>query len=132
MEYILTNDSLNHILLIGAYRDNEVDQNHPLTIFQNQMRSKEKRIESLSVPPLRIVDFEALFSDSFNRHDAEIKPFAELMHKRTEGNPLFCKQLINRIYHEKLLYFDYHRHHWDWKLEEIKNLKISENIVELK
>lgn len=131
LEYILTNEELSHVFLIGAYRDNEVDEHHPLSIFIGEMRTKDKQMKSLPLSPLSVEDFEELFCDSFNRRDSEVRPFAELIHKRTEGNPLFCKQLINRIYNEKLLFFDYDLHRLDWQLEPIKNLKISENVVEL-
>jgi predicted ATPase/class 3 adenylate cyclase len=131
LEYVLTDDELSHILLIGAYRDNEVDEIHPLRQFLNNMEAQRKAIHTLSLGPLTTEHFEDLFKDSFNREALVIKPFAELVHKRTEGNPFFCKQVINTLYREKLLYFDYDHRQWDWNLEGITQLKITDNVVDL-
>lgn len=123
-EYILTDESLNHILLIGAYRDNEVDELHPLIQF-----FKGKSIQFLPLGPLTSSDFEAFLKDSFNRDDTYL--LAELLHKRTEGNPFFCKQVIGTLYQKKLIFFDYEHKRWDWDLNAIKELAITDNVVDL-
>ncbi|MBA3603213.1 MAG: AAA family ATPase, partial [Parachlamydiaceae bacterium] len=131
LEYIITDEDLSHVLLIGAYRDNEVDSHHPLQQFFIEMEEQEKKIHLLPLGPLKRVDFEALFKDSFNREEAVIRPLAEFVHKCTGGNSFFCKQVINSLYDEKFLFFDYEQRRWDWDLEKIKTLKITDNVVEL-
>ncbi len=131
LEYILTDEELSHVLLIGAYRDNEVDDDHPLNQLFKQIRNKGKEVSTLSLGPLTQSDFEALFQDSFNRKDESLKSFSNLIHKRTEGNPFFCKQVINTLYKEQLLYFDYTQRRWDWNLDGIIALKITDNVVDL-
>lgn len=130
-EYMMTDPELTHLLLIGAYRDNEVSEQHPLVKFIKEIEDKGKYISTISLHPLTPSNFEAWFEDSFNRNNADIKILADLIHKRTEGNPFFCKQVINTIYKERLLYFDYKHHQWDWNLEGINDLKITDNVVDL-
>lgn len=130
-EYILTDKELSHILLIGAYRENEVDEHHPLIQFYKAMQSNKTKISSLKLAPLTLEDFEKFFKDSFNRLDMGIKPFSVLLHKRTNGNLFFAKQILNTLYEEKLLYFDYKKNQWDWNLEAIKSLKITDNIADI-
>jgi predicted ATPase/class 3 adenylate cyclase len=131
LEYLLTDDELTHVLLIGAYRDNEVDEHHPLKLFFKEMNKQVKKIQFLPLNPLKPTDYLSLFRDSFNRDEEIIKPFAELVYKRTEGNPFFCKQVIKTIYKDQLLYFDYNQHQWDWDLEKISSLKITDNVIDL-
>lgn len=131
LEYMMTDDALGYVLLIGAYRDNEVDNHHPLRQFLKEMIVQQKSIESLSLGPLTTDHFTALLKDSFNRNEEEIQSLAELIHKRTEGNPFFCKQLVLTLYQQKLLYFDYNTRTWCWKLEGIKELNITDNVIDL-
>ena len=126
----MTDINLTHLLLIGAYRDNEVDEHHPLSQFIREIEKNHKVIPKIHLGPLTNENYEELFKDSFYREKEAVKPFAALIHKRTEGNPFFCKQVINRIYKEKLLFFDYDHTQWDWKLEEIEALKVTDNVVE--
>lgn len=123
-DYILSDSNLTHVFLLGAYRDNEVDELHPLTQF-----FKGKNINFLHLNPLSPIDFENLFKDSFIRDDTA--PLAQLLHKRTNGNPFFCRQIINTLYQKKLLYFDYDLLQWEWNLDRINELAIAENVVDL-
>lgn len=129
-EYILNNDELNHVLLIGAYRDNEVDEQHPLVQFFKGIQAEKKSIQMLPLGPLTPNHFASLYADSFNRSQEITKPLADHIHKRTQGNPFFCKQVTNLLYSQNILHFDYEHHCWDWDLEKIKALKITDNVVE--
>lgn len=131
LEYIMTDEDLSHVLLIGAYRDNEVDEHHSLTSFLNELNTQKKTIHHISLIPLEPRHFELMFQDSFSRDALSVKPLASLIHKQTAGNPFFCKQVIGTLYKEKLLYFEYEQRQWSWNLEGIKALKITDNVVEL-
>ncbi len=131
LEYIITDEDLSYVLLIGAYRDNEVEGHHPLQLFLKEMSEQEKTIHSLRLGPLKEADFEALFKDSFNRDEESLKPLVDLIYKLTGGNSFFCKQVINTLYKEGFLFFDYEKSRWDWNLDGIKTLKISDNVVDL-
>jgi len=130
-EQIMMDDELTHVLLIGAYRDNEVEVDHPLRQLLMDIHDKGKKTTSLPLKPLTPTHFEALLKDSFDHGDASIKNLAKLIHKRTDGNPFFCKQVIRTIYQRKLLYFDYELRRWNWDLDGIITLKITENVVDL-
>jgi len=131
LKEIMMDDEQTHLLIIGAYRENEVDAAHPLKNFIQHLEEKKKQIQSLSLQPLSIENFTSLFEDSFHRDTAAVSAFAELVHTRTKGNPFFCKQVLNLLYREGLLFFNYDRHHWNWDLAKISSLGITDNVVEL-
>src|SRR3990167_1498044 len=131
LEEIMLDDEMSHLLLIGAYRENEVDANHPLKKFIQRLEELERQIQSLPLPPLSVENFSAFFQDSFHRDAAAVSAFAELLHTRTKGNPFFCKQVLNLLYREKLLHFNYERRHWNWHLDKIASLAITDNVVDL-
>ena len=131
LEEIMLDDEMSHLLLIGAYRENEVDANHPLKKFIQRLEELKRQIQSLQLPPLSVENFSAFFQDSFHRDAAAVTAFSELLHTRTKGNPFFCKQVLNLLYREKLLYFNYDRRHWNWYFDKISSLAITDNVVDL-
>lgn len=131
LEALLTNPKLSHILFIGAYRDNEVDENHPLRTYLKHIESKGRNIQFLRLGPLQEKDYESLFEDSFHRNKESISTLSELIYKRTNGNPFFCKQVISSLYKEELLFFDYEKKQWNWELDKILALKITDNVIDL-
>lgn len=131
LEEIMMDDEMTHLLLICAYRENEIDINHPLKKFIQHLEEKKKHIQLLPLPPLSVENFSAFFQDSFHRDAETVAAFAELVHTRTKGNPFFCKQVLNLLYREGLLHFNYDRHHWDWDIAKISSLAITDNVVDL-
>jgi diguanylate cyclase (GGDEF)-like protein len=131
LEAMMTDSALSYVLLIGAYRDNEVDEVHPLKLFFQTLQNHEKKLQFLPLGPLTAGNFAALFKDSFHRDEQTTQPFADLIHKRTDGNPFFCKQVVGQIYNKNLLFFNHDHHQWEWNLETIMDLGITDNVVDL-
>lgn len=129
--YILTDEELTHVLLIGAYRENQIDEDHILTQFFKEIQNTEKNIQKLTLKPLTTSNFENLLKDLLHRDDSNVKRLAELIHNRTGGNPFFANQVINTFYSENLIFFDYNRGEWDWDLAKLTDAKITNNVVDL-
>lgn len=127
---IMLDIEMHHLLLIGAYRDNEVDKGHPLKKMIT-MLEEQNNIRTLPLLPLRVDDFSAMLQDSLHCDATSVKDLAILIHQRTEGNPFFCKQILQLIYREGLLKFNYQQRRWDWNLSEIAALGITDNVVDL-
>ncbi len=130
-EYMMAEEELSHILFIGAYRDNEMGEEHPLRKFFDDMKAEKKVVRWLPLAPLKVADFSSFLQDSFHRDASFVQAFAELLHRRTDGNPFFCKQMINYLYREKFISFNYELRHWEWDLAKISTLKITDNVVDL-
>ncbi len=125
------------LLLIGAYRNNEVDQAHPLRAMIAALEQAGTPIEELTLLPLAIPEIEQLLEDTFksdrgNSSDRDrIKLLADLLIQKTNGNPFFINEFLKSLYAEKLLYFDGEQRQWQWELEQIQAAKITDNVVEL-
>ncbi len=133
------------IFIIGAYRDNEVNESHPLKISLKEIRESFKDEESGFIPevaeiklnPLSKENIEELVADTLRMEKANIRQLAALIHDKTGGNPFFTNEFLKSLYNEEHLVFDpdfdskagYKP--WKWDLEKIKDLNISDNVVEL-
>ncbi|MEG4486024.1 AAA family ATPase [Microcoleus sp. D2_18a_B4] len=138
MELLATDPDSKYLLLIGAYRDHEVSSTHPLMQTVEYLQETGIILKNLVLEPLSLAQVTELISETLN--DSErIQPLAELIGNKSGGNPFFLTQLLNTLYQEKLLRFDFTRllspgikGQWQWNIEEIQAIGIiDKSVVEL-
>ena len=131
LEDLLTRDDLRHLLLIGAYRDNEVSPTHPLMRKLDAIRQAGAAVEDIVLTPLGQDDLRQLLVDSLRCEPESAAPLAKLIHEKTTGNPFFAIQFISTLAEEGLLSFDYGEGRWVWDLNRIHAKGYTDNVVEL-
>ncbi|MEG4319488.1 MULTISPECIES: AAA family ATPase [unclassified Microcoleus] len=137
IELLVTDSDSQYLLLIGAYRDNEVSAAHPLiqTIenIQKAGAGLPERVSNIVLAPLELSHVEQLISETLkSRISEKIKLFAELLFNKTQGNPFFLTQLLRTLYQENLLVYDFQASAWQWDLGHIQAIGITDcNVVEL-
>ena len=132
IDTILTDDDSHHLLLVGAYRDNEVDTSHPLTAAVNALVSEERlRVSQLAIDPLTPDSLTQLLSDTLHGDREEIDRLQRLMLDKTAGNPFFLKQVLTTLYRQESIKFDYSLNRWVWDTEELEGMNITNNVVDL-
>ena len=117
LEDLLTSNDLQHLLLIGAYRDNEVNATHPLVRKLDAIRQAGAAVQDIVLTPLGRDDLGQLLADSLHCEPERAAPLAELIHEKTTGNPFFAIQFISALADEGLLTFDYGEGRWVWDLQ---------------
>ncbi|MGZ3237083.1 MAG: ATP-binding protein, partial [Burkholderiaceae bacterium] len=134
LEHLLSQTDMKHLLLIGAYRDNEVDPAHPLMLSIASLRKRTGVVHEIQLAPLMLADMNSMIADSLLCSPERSKPLAELVFQKTAGNPFFTRQFLNTLYEEKLLVFDAQQAQdlaWQWDIEQIQAKDITDNVVEL-
>jgi predicted ATPase/signal transduction histidine kinase/CheY-like chemotaxis protein/tRNA A-37 threonylcarbamoyl transferase component Bud32 len=142
IQLLMSNPDSKYLLLIGAYRNNEVETNsktsvHPLMLMLKEIQSKSAVVNNIILQPLHITHVNQLVSDTLcckdvpSLHSAKTQPLAELLFNKTLGNPFFLTQLLKSLYQEELLKFNFTQGIWEWNIELIRNIDITDNVVEL-
>ncbi|WP_249155598.1 trifunctional serine/threonine-protein kinase/ATP-binding protein/sensor histidine kinase [Bradyrhizobium japonicum] len=131
LEDLLTRDDLQHLLLIGAYRDNEVNAAHPLVRKLEAIRQAGGAVQEIVLTPLSRDDLGKLLVDSLHCQLERAAPLADLIHEKTTGNPFFAIQFISTLADDRLLTFDYRERRWVWDLLRIRAKGFTDNVVEL-
>jgi PAS domain S-box-containing protein len=131
LEDLLTRTDLQHLLLIGAYRDNEVSATHPLVRKLDAIRQGGASVRDIVLAPLDRDDLGQLLAASLRCEAQRIEPLAQLIHEKTTGNPFFAIQFISTLADEGLLTFDYGEGHWVWDSRRIHAKGFADNVVEL-
>ena len=131
LEDLLTHNDLQHLLLIGAYRDNEVSSTHPLVRKLDAIRQAGSAVQDIVLTPLGRDDLRQLLVDSLHCESERVGPLATLIHEKTTGNPFFVIQFVSTLAEEGLLSFDYGEGRWVWELLRIHAKGYTDNVVEL-
>ena len=131
LEDLVTRSDLRHLLLIGAYRDNEVHPTHPLMRKLDAIRQAGGQLQDVVLGPLALDDLQQLLRDSLHCEPRRLAPLAQLIFEKTRGNPFFAIQFISSLADEALLTFDYDAAQWTWELNRIHAKGYTDNVVDL-
>jgi PAS domain S-box-containing protein len=131
IENLLTQPDVRHLLLIGAYRDNEVGPAHPLMRKLQDMRQAGAVLNDIVLAPLTREDLEQLIAESLHCEPEHAGPLAALVQDKTSGNPFFAIQFLSALWDEGLLTFDHAEGRWSWDLPRIHAKGYTENVVDL-
>ena len=131
LRHVVLHPDTRHLLVIAAYRDNEVGPSHPLVATLAAVRQGGGRVTAVSLGPLPAGQLAQLVADSVHCTRARAEPLARLLAEKTGGNPLFVTQFLSEMAHERLLRFDAEASAWQWDLAEIEAQKYTDNVVEL-
>ncbi len=128
---LLTAGDVRHLLLVGAYRDNEVSALHPLARKLDALRQSGAIIHNVTLPSLAPDDLQQLIADALHTTQDRVLPLAELVQSKTGGNPFFAIQFLNSLADEGLLAFDHGAARWSWDQERTLAKGYTDNVVHL-
>jgi PAS domain S-box-containing protein len=131
LKILLTSSELHHFMILGAYRDNEVDASHPLILTIDEIEKAGTEVQKIVLSPLSKNDLLQLTTDTLRCHQESADPLVNLLDSKTDGNPFFSIQFLKTLYSEKLIYFNLNKKRWEWDINDIKKQRITENVVEL-
>ena len=131
LERLLTHSEVRHLLLVGAYRDNEVGPAHPLMRTLEAIREAGARVQEIVLAPLGLDDVGRLVADALHCEPERARPLAQLVQEKTGGNPFFAIQFFTALADEGLLAFDSVALAWQWDIDRIRAKNYTDNVVEL-
>lgn len=131
IEHISSHPEMKHLLLVGAYRDNEVDAFHPLTATLESIHRNCGHLRMIVLSPLSFEDVTRLAADACRSDRVRVGPLARLVYEKTAGNPFFVIQFLKTLSDEKLLIFDRLESIWKWDISRIRAKGYTDNVIDL-
>jgi PAS domain S-box-containing protein len=131
LERLVRHPEVRHLLIVGAYRDNEVSSSHPLTRTLGTIRMAGATMQEITLVPLRLEDVDQLVADALRCDRAAAHPLGQLVHEKTGGNPFFAIQFFTALADEGLLWFDAVTRTWQWDMNRIRAKGCTDNVVDL-
>jgi predicted ATPase len=131
LERLITDRDVGHLMLVGAYRDNEVSSSHPLMRTLGAIRKTGLRMQEIVLAPLVLDDVGRLVADGLHCELERARPLAQLVQEKTGGNPFFAIQFFTALTEERLLTFDSVALAWRWDIDRIRAKSYTDNAVDL-
>ncbi len=119
-----------HLLILGAYRDNEVFPAHPLLLTVDKIVKAGAIVNKITLLPLSKLDTKRLVTDTLNCDSSLAKPLTKLIYQKTQGNPFFITQFLKALYDDQIITFDWETQHWQCDIAQVKILAITNDVVE--
>ncbi|MEG4346966.1 AAA family ATPase [Microcoleus sp. A003_D6] len=128
---LLMNESESHyLLMIGAYRDNEVSPAHPLMLTLDAVAKANATINTITLGSLSQGSLNQLVADTLNCHILSAQTLTELISLKTKGNPFFATQFLKALYQDGLIQFDRTLGHWQCDIAQVRALAVTDDVVE--
>ena len=131
VERIAQHPERKPLLFLGAYRDNEVDAGHRLTISCEVIKKSGQSVQTIPLKPLNPEHISQLLVHTCHCRPEEAKPLAELLARKTGGNPFFVSQFLTVLSEKDLISYSPEEKRWIWELAAIEFLAVTDNVVEL-
>ena len=138
IQLLLTDSDSEYLLIIGAYRDNEVGPVHPLMIALDNVKNAGTVVNKLVLKSLDFASINRLVADTLSCSEKRAEPLSQQVFQKTNGNPFFATQFLKSLYEEGLLQYNFTtsdqgenvRGYWQCDIAKIKTLAVSDNVVE--
>lgn len=131
LNVLLTDTYSEHMLIVGAYRDNETPLGHPLLHMLDELKKQGFSYSSVHLSPLSWSMVRLLVADTLTSTPEDTEPLAQLVYEKTQGNPFFAHQFMIALYERNLLRFDQEEGTWRWNIADIRAQNVTDNVVDL-
>ncbi len=128
LERLAADADTTHLLILGAYRDNEVGPAHPLQLALETI-AKQRPLSTIVLGPLTREDVRALVADALHRRAPETASLADACFAKTGGNPFFVTQLFESLHEARILKLDLEAGRWRWDVAEVQAYGVSDDVV---
>lgn len=127
---LVTAQELSHVLIIGAYRDNEVNTTHPLSLTLREIRGK-RFVEDLSLQPLSPDATDQLTRETLLCNTNLSQELSGIIYNRTRGNPFFAIELLKNLYDREVIRFNTSGARWEWDMDAVRRERYSDNVIDI-
>ena len=129
LRHIVTSREQSHLLLIGAYRSNEVGSGHPLKFLLDDLND-HARTRQIQLRPLDQHSIQQLVADALRCQPENSRALSEMLFQRAQGNPFFTNELLRQLHAEGAIWSDPGSGQWQWQLDRANWDRASNDVVE--
>ncbi|MBC7502556.1 MAG: diguanylate cyclase [Herminiimonas sp.] len=131
MSLLLRAPAMPHLLLIGAYRDNEITPAHALQLTLQELQKAGASVHTVTLPPLDLGQVTQLLGDTLHASAEQVHALAQLSLAKTQGNPFFLNQFLATLVDQDIVRPNAAEGGWQWDITQVQQAGITDNIVEL-
>ena len=130
IELLMHEGDWKYLLLIGAYRDNEVFPTHLLIRTLDEMKNMGAIINTITLKNLSQSKLNQLVADTLKCSEDSGFTLSQLIHLKTQGNPFFATQFLKSLHEDNLITFNFLEGCWQCDITQINQQSLSSDVVE--
>ncbi|HLP91546.1 MAG TPA: AAA family ATPase [Nostocaceae cyanobacterium] len=131
IQLLVSQANQDSLLLIGAYRDNEIYSTHPLMLMLENIRNEQVMVNTITLRPLDQLQVNELVADTLGCREILALPLSQLVYQKTQGNPFFATQFLKALHQNGLIQFNFELRCWEGNIAQINQQSLTEDVVEL-
>ncbi|AFZ56394.1 AAA family ATPase [Anabaena cylindrica FACHB-243] len=130
LKLLMSESEAGYLLVLGAYRDNEVFPAHPLMLTLNEIRKGGVNLNTLMLAALNELDITYLVADTLQCSNNIAAPLSHSIYQKTQGNPFFTIQFLYGLHEEECIIFNRSSGYWQCDLTQMTQLALTDDVVE--
>ncbi|MBD2341464.1 AAA family ATPase [Calothrix sp. FACHB-156] len=119
----------SYLLLIGAYRDHEVNPGHPLMLAVSELQKTSAIINTITLAPLNQIQINQLVADTIKCSELLASPLSKLVFQKTQGNPFFATQFLKALHQDELIQFNFELGCWQCDITQVTTQAVTDDVV---
>ncbi|HEY9829482.1 MAG TPA: serine/threonine-protein kinase PknK, partial [Stenomitos sp.] len=130
LKLLMDESEAGYLLVLGAYRDNEVFGAHPLMLTLEELKKAEKPLHTITLTPLTFPDTNQLVADTLHCSTERSHPLTSLLFRKTQGNPFFTNQFLKALHEDEHIKFNSQEGYWQCDIAQVNRLSLTDDVVE--
>ncbi|MDJ0515735.1 MAG: AAA family ATPase, partial [Trichodesmium sp. MO_231.B1] len=147
LKVLMGGTQTGYLLLLGAYRDHEVFEAHPLMLTLAELekrcdpasakdarerapREQNATISTMTLAPLSVSHINQLVAETLSCSVKLATPLTDLVYQKTKGNPFFTTQFLKGLHEDELITFNQNLGYWECDLVKVRDAALTDNVVE--
>ncbi|MFN6485781.1 MULTISPECIES: AAA family ATPase [unclassified Nostoc] len=130
IQLLMNEANQGYLLLIGAYRDNEVFPAHPLMLMLDEIRKTGVTVNSLTLKPLNQLQLNQFVADTLNCAENVALSLSQLIDRKAQGNPFFATQILKSLHQDQLIQFNFLEGCWQCDISQINQQTLADDVVD--
>ncbi|MEL7333018.1 MAG: AAA family ATPase [Cyanobacteria bacterium J06560_2] len=119
-----------YLLIIGAYRDNEVSLAHPLIqTLQTVEKNNSSPIQTLTIAPVGQADIACMILEMLQCKAEDATILSKLVYQKTNGNSFFTTQFLKGLHAQGCIAFNQSLGQWQCNFAQIQALALTDDVV---
>ncbi|MEM9539170.1 MAG: AAA family ATPase [Cyanobacteria bacterium P01_E01_bin.42] len=130
LKVLMAESRRGYLLLLGAYRDNEVFPAHPLMLALAELERQQTTISTITLAPLSVDRINQLVAETLSCSVKRAEPLTYLVYQKTKGNPFFTVQFLKGLQVDGLVVFNPNLGYWECDLVQVRDAALTDDVVE--
>jgi tetratricopeptide (TPR) repeat protein len=122
MHYLARGVYNQTLLLLGAYRDTDIDEKHPLSPVLTEL-NRERLLQSAQIKRMSLNDVSEMIKHILEQDEVP-EEFFELVYEKTRGNPFFVEEVLKSLKEEEIIY----REKDKWRIKEVSTIEFPKTV----